>query len=74
MADKAWGHGFDPDVCEGCPEKEEGRLFSKCGICGCPLSNLSNEEAPPSTCLRLDEHYDPDVEKGDGGLFERFMG
>lgn len=72
--DHEWGHGFDRRVCEGCPHKEEGGLMDKCGICGCPLGNLDREEAPPTSCPRLDDHHDPDVEEGDGGLFESFFG
>jgi len=63
-----FGHGFDPDVCEGCPHKTtdaEGGLLGaladalgedKCGLCGCPLSNLSAFQAPPESCIRLPQH------------------
>lgn len=50
-----WGHGFDRDVCEGCPKKKGGAVET-CGVCGCPLFNLNMTDAPPSKCPRLDGH------------------
>jgi hypothetical protein len=52
--------GFDPDVCEGCPERGGG-VMKKCGLCGCPtISNMPMDmlDAPPSDCLRIDQHKD----------------
>ena len=28
----------------------------RCGLCGCPLSNLERFSSPPSDCPRLDDH------------------
>lgn len=50
-----YGHGFDSDVCEGC-EHRKGGTPATCGICGCPLTNLSVTSSPPSKCPKLDEH------------------
>lgn len=52
--------GFDPSVCEGCPERENGPL-KKCGLCGCPTLNnlfLDQGQMTPEGCLRPREHED----------------
>jgi hypothetical protein len=53
--DHLWGHGFDREVCEGCPHKT-GDSVERCGCCGCPLLSLDKTDAPPESCPRLDEH------------------
>jgi hypothetical protein len=53
--DHLWGHGFDRDACEGCPNKKGGTPET-CGLCGCPLFNLDKTGAPPEGCPRLDQH------------------
>lgn len=55
--DHLYGHGFDPDVCQGCPKKEGGTIES-CGICGCPLFSLNRVKggSPPTDCPRTDQH------------------
>lgn len=53
------GHGFDPKVCEGCPEHQTEKVGNPCGQCGCPTTSVSPMNflsAPPESCLRLDQH------------------
>lgn len=35
-----------------------GSTSHRCGKCGCFLSGLERTEAPPSDCVRLDQHVD----------------
>lgn len=58
-AEHEYGHGFDADVCEGCPKKKDG-VIPRCGICGCPLLTLEKVKggSPPSDCIRLEQHRD----------------
>lgn len=60
--------GFDPDVCEGCPQRGEGECavcgqvnceHEACGLCGCPTVSgypMDLLGMPPDDCLRLEEH------------------
>lgn len=50
-----WGHGFNRSACEGCPHNTGGKVPT-CGLCGCPLFNLDKTNAPPESCIRLDQH------------------
>lgn len=50
-----WGHGFDRSVCEGCPHNTGGKVPT-CDLCGCPLFNLDKTNAPPESCVRLENH------------------
>lgn len=62
------GHGFDPDVCEGCPHHETDGMMNSCGKCGCPTNAagpMNLLSAPPESCVRLPEHESDD--DGDGG-------
>lgn len=70
-----YGHGFDPEVCQSCPELDRSGMMDSCGLCGCPINGPMNlKDAPPESCVRLDDHYDPDSDESDGGLFGRFFG
>lgn len=69
---KLWDHGFDADVCNGCPHKNgeadgvvgtAAQKFSEtvgedyCGLCGCPLKNLKAiSNGPPEDCPRTAVH------------------
>lgn len=69
---KLWGHGFDSEVCDGCPHKngspdgvigQAAEKVSKaagedyCGLCGCPLVNLEAiSNGPPENCPRTEQH------------------
>lgn len=50
-----WGHGFNRSACEGCPHNTGGKVPT-CGLCGCPLFNLDKTNAPPESCIRLNQH------------------
>lgn len=50
--------GFDPEVCDGCPEQGDGPL-KRCGLCNCPTLRyflLDMSGRTPEGCLREDEH------------------
>lgn len=50
--------GFDPDVCEGCPERGGG-VLKRCGLCGCPtISGMPMDRfgRPPKDCIRIEQH------------------
>lgn len=52
------GFGFDPDACEGCPNRGDESL-KPCGLCGCPTIAgllMDRRRQPPAECPRLDEH------------------
>lgn len=55
--DHLWGHGFDRSACKGCPHNTGGAMPT-CDLCGCPLLNLDATDAPPESCIRLDQHAD----------------
>lgn len=60
-ADHLRGHGFDPAVCGGCPNRRDDVRGSPCELCGCPTMPglfLDRLDAPPADCIRLDEHKD----------------
>lgn len=50
--------GFEPSVCEGCPQRGDGPL-KRCGLCGCPTitnGTLHLSGMVPGDCPRLYEH------------------
>lgn len=50
--------GFDPEVCVGCPKRQQGPMKS-CGLCGCPTLPgllLDKLQMTPEDCVRQSEH------------------
>lgn len=53
------GHGFDPDVCVGCENRDTSHADRPCTLCGCPtvaFGPMDLSDAPPESCIRLDGH------------------
>lgn len=58
MGEHLRGHGFDPEVCAGCPQ-QVGILLKRCALCNCPTGRglfMDRLDAPPASCIRLDAH------------------
>lgn len=57
--EKLIGHGFDPGVCLGCPHRMDDTRGAPCDLCGCPTVEgllMDRLDAPPESCIRLEEH------------------